>query len=60
MAGEVKVSNQIVLLGDSILDNTDYTGGEPDVLQHLRSILPDGWDAALCAVDGSTTDGPSL
>jgi len=55
MAGEAKVSNQIVLLGDSIFDNATYTGGEPDVLQHLRSMLPDGWDATLHAVDGSTT-----
>lgn len=49
------MSNQIVLLGDSIFDNATYTEGEPDVLQHLRAILPNGWDAMLCAVDGSTT-----
>ena len=49
------MSNHIVLLGDSIFDNAAYTGGKPDVLRHLRAILPDGWDATLCAVDGSTT-----
>jgi len=25
----------IVLLGDSIFDNSVYTGGEPDVVEHL-------------------------
>jgi hypothetical protein len=45
----------VVLLGDSIFDNGAYTGAEPDVITHLRSILPAGWAATLCAVDGSTT-----
>jgi hypothetical protein len=45
----------LVLLGDSIFDNGAYTGAEPDVITHLRSILPTGWAATLCAVDGSTT-----
>jgi hypothetical protein len=49
------VSRYIVLLGDSIFDNGIYTGGEPDVLSHLRSLLPAGWKAMLLAVDGSTT-----
>src|SRR5690606_15680370 len=49
------MSNHIVLLGDSIFDNAAYTGGKPDVLPHLRAILPDGWETTLCAVDGSTT-----
>lgn len=43
----------IVLLGDSILDNGAYTRGEPDVVTHLRSLLPPGWRATLCA-DGAT------
>lgn len=47
----------IALLGDSILDNGAYTAGEPDVVTHLRRLLPDGWDATLCAVDGATTGG---
>ena len=49
------MSRCIVLLGDSIFDNGIHTGGEPDVLSHLRSLLPAGWEAALLAVDGSTT-----
>jgi hypothetical protein len=47
----------VVLLGDSIFDNGAYTRGEPDVVTHLRRLLPAGWSATLCAVDGSTTHG---
>lgn len=43
----------IVLLGDSIFDNQAYTGGEPDVVAHLRHRLPPDWSATLNAVDGS-------
>jgi hypothetical protein len=43
----------IVLLGDSIFDNSRYIGGEPDVVSRLRSLIPPGWKATLCAVDGS-------
>lgn len=45
----------IALLGDSILDNRTYTRGEPDVVTHLRRILPASAQATLCAIDGSTT-----
>lgn len=45
----------VALLGDSILDNSAYTRGEPDVLTHLRTLLPPSWRATLCAVDGATT-----
>jgi lysophospholipase L1-like esterase len=45
----------VVLLGDSIFDNAAYTRGEPEVVSHLRSLLPSGWQATLCAVDGATT-----
>jgi hypothetical protein len=45
----------LALLGDSIFDNRAYTAGEPDVVHHLRSLLPVGWQASLVAVDGSTT-----
>jgi hypothetical protein len=45
----------VVLLGDSILDNAAYTEGEPDVVTHLRRVLPDSAKATLCAIDGSTT-----
>lgn len=45
--------SHVVLLGDSIFDNAAYTGGEPDVVTHLRDLLPASWRATLCAVDGS-------
>ena len=47
--------NHVVLLGDSIFDNAAYVNGAPDVVQQLRAILPEGWQATLCAVDGSMT-----
>jgi lysophospholipase L1-like esterase len=45
----------VVLLGDSIFDNRAYTRGAPDVVTHLSQVLPAGWQATLCAVDGATT-----
>jgi lysophospholipase L1-like esterase len=50
-------AQHVVLLGDSILDNGAYTGGKPDVLAHLRRVLPRGWTASLLARDGATTAG---
>jgi hypothetical protein len=47
--------SHVVLLGDSIFDNGAYTRGEPDVIGHLRHLLPPTWTATLCAVDGATT-----
>jgi hypothetical protein len=47
----------VALLGDSIFDNAAYTGGEPDVVTHLRTLLPASWEASLLAVDGATTAG---
>ncbi len=44
----------VVLLGDSIFDNAFYVPGGPSVLDHLRRILPSGWQATLVAVDGAT------
>jgi hypothetical protein len=44
----------LALLGDSIFANAAYVGSEPDVIGHLRSRLPPGWKATLCAVDGAT------
>jgi hypothetical protein len=52
---ELEVSEHVVLLGDSIFDNASYTNGLPDVVTHLRGILPDGAEASLLAIDGSTT-----
>ena len=45
----------LVLLGDSIFDNAQYTSGGPDVVSQVRNLLPSGWCASLLAVDGSTT-----
>jgi len=45
----------VVLLGDSIFDNSAYTCGGPDVVTQLREILPAPWRATLAAVDGATT-----
>ena len=46
----------IVLLGDSIFDNKAYVGGEPDVVAHLRAMIPLDWTATLNAVDGSLVE----
>jgi hypothetical protein len=48
------MDGHIVLLGDSTIDNGAYTAGEPDVVEHLRALLPAGWKSSLLAVDGST------
>ncbi|PWF55047.1 SGNH/GDSL hydrolase family protein [Massilia glaciei] len=48
--------HNVVLLGDSILDNAAYTAGGPAVIAHVRQQLPPGWRATLNAVDGATTD----
>ncbi len=47
-------AGHVVLLGDSIFDNRAYTRGAPDVVTHLRGLLPRPWKATLCAVDGAT------
>jgi hypothetical protein len=47
--------SHVVLLGDSIFANAAYTHGGPDVLTHLRRVLPSDWRGTLCAVDGATT-----
>ena len=46
----------IALLGDSIFDNRAYTLGEPDVVAHLQSMLPENWQATICAVDGDVAE----
>lgn len=47
------MGGHVALLGDSILDNGAYTSGGPDVITHLRGILPKTWRASLLAVDGA-------
>src|SRR5215472_5605299 len=46
----------VVLLGDSIFDNAEYTNGGPDVVSQVRHLLPPEWAASLLAVDGSMTE----
>jgi len=48
--------SHLVLIGDSIFDNSPYTRGGPDVVAQVRGLLAPGWEATLLAVDGSTTD----
>jgi hypothetical protein len=47
------VSQHLVLLGDSILDNAAYVHGRPAVIDQVRNRLPEGWRATLIARDGS-------
>lgn len=49
----------LVLLGDSIFDNAAYVGNEPDVISHLREMIPQDWSAELFAVDGSVVEDVS-
>jgi hypothetical protein len=46
----------IVLLGDSIFDNKAYVGNEPEVIEQLRAMIPQNWQATLKAVDGSIVE----
>ena len=46
-------ARHLVLAGDSIFDNAAYTGGEPDVVTHLKGVLPTDSRATLVAVDGA-------
>lgn len=48
--------NHVVLLGDSVFDNSGYLKpGEPDVLAQVQAKLPDGWRTTMNAVDGAIT-----
>ena len=49
------MSFHVALLGDSIFDNASYTRGAPDVVTHLRGMLPAEWRASLLAVDGAVS-----
>jgi hypothetical protein len=51
------MSQHLVLLGDSIVDNAAYVPGRrPAVIDQVRSRLPTGWVATLLARDGSVID----
>lgn len=57
-AGRQKsAGSHIVLLGDSVLDNSAYVGAGPDVVQQVRRALPTGARATLAAIDGTVTGG---
>lgn len=54
LAGNDCAMSHVVLLGDSIFDNTAYVApGEPDVVRQVRHLLAQGSKATLAAVDGS-------
>jgi len=42
----------IVLVGDSIFDNASYVPDEPCVTEQLQSVVRDGVDVSILAVDG--------
>ena len=50
-------TGHVVLLGDSVFDNAAYVAGGPDVVTHLRRLLPRGWQATLLALDGAVISG---
>src|SRR5688572_29365747 len=50
------MAGHLVLLGDSIFDNGYYVPGGPSVLEHVRRLLPQAWQATLLAVDGAKID----
>jgi hypothetical protein len=43
----------VVLLGDSIFDNSAYVAGGPDVVRQFQARLPPGSRASLAAHDGA-------
>ncbi len=47
--------NHLILLGDSIFDNSAYVAQGLPVIQQVKNRLPMGWMATLLAVDGDTT-----
>jgi hypothetical protein len=50
------MSGHLALLGDSILDNGQYTSGGPAVITQVGAMLPEGWQASLLAINGSLVD----
>jgi len=53
LPGNDAAVGHVVLLGDSIFDNSAYVAGAPDVVRQVRERLPSGFEATLAAVDGS-------
>src|SRR4051812_40703304 len=56
-SAEAQVMTHIVLLGDSVFDNSAYVGHAPDVRQQLAEMLPQNARATLLARDGATVGG---
>lgn len=50
------MTRHLVLLGDSIFDNSAYVRGGLSVIEHLWKILPQSDQALLLAVDGDVAD----
>jgi lysophospholipase L1-like esterase len=48
---------RVVLFGDSILDNSPYTAGQPDTRAHLARLLGQDWQVDLLARDGAIMAG---
>jgi lysophospholipase L1-like esterase len=48
------MSQVLVLLGDSILDNASYTFPKPDTTSHLERLLGPEWSILRLAQDGAT------
>lgn len=57
MTGRLEQPPHLVLLGDSIFDNAAYVPKGMPVIEHLRQIIPSGWEATLLAIDGDITSG---
>ena len=49
---ELRMSESIVLVGDSIFDNASYVPGEPCVTEQLRAVVRGGVEVSMLAVDG--------
>ena len=58
-ASKASAASHVVLLGDSIFDNSAYVVGGPDVIRQLRDALPLDASATLLAVDGTLIAGVS-
>lgn len=54
------MTQTLLLLGDSILDNGTYTYPEPDTTAHLERLLAPDWSVKRLAQDGATMRGLRL
>jgi hypothetical protein len=54
------MTQTLLLLGDSILDNGPYTHPEPDTTAHLARLLAPQWTVERLAQDGATMRGLPL